>query len=77
VGNEKNRYLVPDLHPQKMINVTNEPRNAHKKIPQRGNHGKIIVILMEKTIDIPNKKVQDALKKFQHNKNKDHEKTHK
>jgi hypothetical protein len=39
VGNEENGYPVPD--PKKtMINATNEPRDVHKKIPQRGNHGR-------------------------------------
>jgi hypothetical protein len=37
VGNEENGY--PVLDPNKtMINITNEPSDAHKKIPQRRNH---------------------------------------
>jgi hypothetical protein len=38
VGNEENGY--PDPDPNKtMINVSNEPSDAIKKIPQRRNHG--------------------------------------
>jgi hypothetical protein len=34
-----NGHPVPD--PKKtMINVTNEPRDVLKKVPQRGNHGR-------------------------------------
>jgi hypothetical protein len=39
VGNEQNGYSVPDSS-KKMINVTNEPSDAHKKVLQRGNHGR-------------------------------------
>jgi hypothetical protein len=39
VGNEENAYPIPD--PEKtIINVTNDPIDAHKKISQRGNHGR-------------------------------------
>jgi hypothetical protein len=38
VGNEKSGYTVPDTN-KTIINVTNEPSDAHKKkIPQTGNH---------------------------------------
>jgi hypothetical protein len=37
VGNKENGY--PDPDPSKtMINVITEPSDAHKKIPQIGNH---------------------------------------
>jgi hypothetical protein len=32
-------YPVPEPN-KTMISVTNEPSDAHKKIPQRGNHGR-------------------------------------
>jgi hypothetical protein len=35
--NKENRYPVPDPN-KTMINVNNEPSDAQKKIPQRGNH---------------------------------------
>jgi hypothetical protein len=39
VGNEENGYLV--LDPNKtMIDVTKEPSDPYKKIPQRGNLGR-------------------------------------
>jgi hypothetical protein len=39
VESEENGYPVPD--PNKiMINVSNEPSDAPKIIPQRGNHGR-------------------------------------
>jgi hypothetical protein len=39
VGNEENGYPIPDPN-KTMITVTNEPSDAHKKIPQTGNHGR-------------------------------------
>jgi hypothetical protein len=39
VGNEENGYSVLDAN-KTMINFTNEPSDTHKKIPQRGNHGR-------------------------------------
>jgi hypothetical protein len=41
VGNEENKYSVPDPN-RTMINITHELRNAHKKKSQRGNYCKII-----------------------------------
>jgi hypothetical protein len=64
VGNEENGYPVPDCK-KTMINVTNEPSDTHKKIPQRGNHEEITEKFMEKLQDTVNQKVQDALQKFQ------------
>jgi hypothetical protein len=37
VGNEENEYSVPDPN-RVMINMTNELKNFHKKISQRGIH---------------------------------------
>jgi hypothetical protein len=38
LGKEENEYSVPDPK-RKMINITNELSDAHKKISQRGNYG--------------------------------------
>jgi hypothetical protein len=38
MGNEGNRYQIPDLN-KTLINVTKEPSDVNKKIPQRGNIG--------------------------------------
>jgi hypothetical protein len=71
VGNEENEYPVPDPN-KTMINVTREPSNTHKKKPLKEE---ILEEIMEKILDTVNQKVQDALKKFQDTKNKEHEKT--
>jgi hypothetical protein len=61
-----------------MINVTNGPSDAHKKNPlKRKSWKKITENLMEKTLDMVKKKVQDSLKIFQDMKNKEHEKVQK
>jgi hypothetical protein len=39
VINEENGYPVPEPN-KTMINVTNELRDTHKKISQRGIHGR-------------------------------------
>jgi hypothetical protein len=39
VGNEENVCPVPDAN-KTMINVIDEPSDTHKKISQRGNHGR-------------------------------------
>jgi hypothetical protein len=39
VGNEENGYPVPDPN-KTMINVTKEPSDTYKKIPQRRNLGR-------------------------------------
>jgi 5'-deoxynucleotidase YfbR-like HD superfamily hydrolase len=70
VGNEKNGYPVPDLN-KTMINVTKELMDAHKKTLKE----EISEKFMEKILDMVNKNVQDALKKFQDTKNKEHEMT--
>jgi triacylglycerol esterase/lipase EstA (alpha/beta hydrolase family) len=77
VGNEENGYQVPDPN-KTMINVTNEPRNAHKKKSLKEEiMEEITVKLMEKTLDTVNQKLQDVLKRFQHTKNKEYEKIQK
>jgi hypothetical protein len=59
-----------------MINATQEPGDTHKK----KNLKEIILAeitekFMEKILDMVNQNGQDALKKFQDSKNKEHEKT--
>jgi 5'-deoxynucleotidase YfbR-like HD superfamily hydrolase len=54
-----------------MINVTKEPNDTHKKVLKEGIFEKFV----EKIIDMVNQNVQDALKKFQDTKNKEHEMT--
>jgi hypothetical protein len=39
MGNEENGYPVPNPN-KTMINVTKEPSDTNKKIPQRGNLGR-------------------------------------
>jgi hypothetical protein len=56
VGNEENGYQVPD-HNKTMINFTNEPSEAHKKIPQRRIMQDITEKFMEKVLDMVNQKV--------------------
>jgi hypothetical protein len=56
VGNEENGYQVPD-HNKTMINFTNQPSEAHKKIPQRRIMKEIIEKLMQKMLDMVNQKV--------------------
>jgi hypothetical protein len=60
VGNEENRYPVPDLN-KTMINVTKEPSIPTKK---KSLKGEISEKFMEKILDMVNLNVQDAPKKF-------------
>jgi hypothetical protein len=66
VGNEENEYPVPDPN-KTMINVTNEPSDAHKKKKSLKEEimDKFTEKFMEKLQYMVNLKVQDALRKFQ------------
>jgi hypothetical protein len=75
VGNEENGYPVSGLN-EAMINVTKEPSDMHIKTFKEILEA-ITEKFMEKTLYTANQNVQDALKKFQDNKNKEHEKTQK
>jgi hypothetical protein len=75
-GNEENRYPVPDPK-KKMINNTKEHSNAHKYSLKEEILQEITENFMEKMLDMANQNLQDALKKFQDTKNKEHEKTQK
>jgi hypothetical protein len=69
-GTEKNGYPIPDPN-KTMLNVIKEPRDTHKKTFKEEITEKFIKTIL----DMVNQNVQDALKKFQDNKNKEHEKT--
>jgi hypothetical protein len=74
--NEENGYPDPDSKKTK-INYTKEPNEAHKnnlkeEILQVFNEN-----FIEMLLDMVNQTVQEALKKFQDNKNKEYEDTQK
>jgi hypothetical protein len=52
VQNEENKYPVPDPN-RTILSSTNELSDTHKKISQRGTHGR------------DHQKVQDAFKNYQ------------
>jgi site-specific DNA-adenine methylase len=76
VGNEENGYPVPDSS-KTMVNVTKDPSDCPHKTFKEEILGDIIEKLMEKILDMVKQNVQDALKKFQDTKHKEHEKTQK
>jgi hypothetical protein len=59
------------------ISDTKEPSNAHKNTLKEEILQVITENFMEKTLDREKQNVQDTLKKFQDNKNKEYEKTQK
>jgi polyhydroxyalkanoate synthesis regulator phasin len=73
--NEENGYPDPDSNKTK-INYTKEPNEVHKnslkEILQVINEN-----FIEMLLDMVNQNVQEALKKFQEDKNKEYEKTQK
>jgi sugar-specific transcriptional regulator TrmB len=75
-GNEQNRYRVPNPN-KTMINDTKKPINAHKNTLKEEIFQEVTENFMEKILDMVSQNVQDALKKFQDTKNKEHEKTQK
>jgi hypothetical protein len=74
LGNKENGYPVPEPN-KTMINVTEEPSDTHKKTPKEEILGETTEKFMEKILDMINKNVQDALKKFQDTKNQENKKT--
>jgi hypothetical protein len=76
VGNEENGYPVPDFN-KTMINVIKEPSENHIKTLKEEILEDMIEKFMEKLPDMVNQNIQDAHKKFQDTKNKEHEKTQK
>jgi molecular chaperone DnaK (HSP70) len=75
-GNEENGYPVPDSNKTK-INYAKEPNETHKDTLKEEILQVITENFMEMLLDMVNQNVQEALKKFQDNKNKEHEKTQK
>jgi cell division ATPase FtsA len=73
-GNEDNRYPVPDPNKTK-INDTKESSNDHNNILKEEIQQVITDNFMEKIVDMVNQNLQDALKKSQVTKNKEHENT--
>jgi hypothetical protein len=74
--NEENRYPDPDSKKTK-INYTKEPKEEHKIILKEEILQVINENFMEMLLDMVNQNVQEALKKFQDNQKKEHEKTQK
>jgi tRNA A37 threonylcarbamoyltransferase TsaD len=75
-GNEENVYPVSDLN-KTMMNATKEPSDILIKTLKEEILEDITEKFMKKILDMVSQKVQDALKKFQDNENKEHEKTQK
>jgi hypothetical protein len=67
-GNEENRYSDSDSNKTK-INYTKEPNKAHKNTLKEEILRVINENFREMLLDMVNKNVQEALKKFQDNKN--------
>jgi phage terminase small subunit len=74
--NEEKRYPDPDSNKIK-INYTKKPNEAHKNNLKE----EILQVINEKfkemILDMVNQNIQEALKKFQEDKNKEYEKTQK
>jgi hypothetical protein len=75
-GNEENGYPNPDSNNTK-INYAKEPNEAHKNTLKEEILQEITENFMEMLLDKVNQNVQEAVKKFQDNKNKEYEKTQK
>jgi hypothetical protein len=66
-GNEENGYPVPDPNKTK-INYSKEPNEAHKNTLKEEILQVIPDNFMELLLDMVNQNIQEALKKFQHQK---------
>jgi hypothetical protein len=73
-GNEENRYPDRDSNKTK-INYTKEPKEACKNSLKEEILQVINENFIEILLDMVNQNVQEALKKFQDNKNKEYGKT--
>jgi hypothetical protein len=71
------QFLTPPQKKPIMINVSNEPSDAHKISLKEEIMEEVTEKLMEKILNIVNEKAQDALKKFQDIMDKELEKTQK
>jgi hypothetical protein len=72
-GNEEIRYTDPDSNKMK-INYAKEPSEAHKNNLKEEILQVINENFIEMTLDMVNQNVQEILKKFQDNKNREFEK---
>jgi hypothetical protein len=72
-GNEENRYPDPDSNKTK-INYAKESNEAHKKILKEAILQVIKENFIEMILDMVNQNVQETLKKFLDNKNREFEK---
>jgi hypothetical protein len=75
-GNEENGYPVPDSNKTK-IDYPKEPNEAHKITLKEEILQEITDNFMDMLLDQVNQNIQEALEKFQDNKNKEYEKTQK
>jgi hypothetical protein len=75
-GNEENGYSDPDSNKTK-INYTKEPKKAYKNSIKKEILQVINENFIEMLLDMVYQNVQEGLKKFQNNKNKEYEKTQK
>jgi predicted sulfurtransferase len=75
-GNEENGYPAPDSSKTK-INDTKEPNDVHENILKEEILQVITENFMEMILGTFNQNIQEALKLFQDNKNKEYEKTQK
>jgi hypothetical protein len=72
-GNEENRYSDPDSNKMK-INYAKEPNEAHKNNLKEEILQVINENFIEMILDMVSQNVQETLKKFQDNKNREFEK---
>jgi hypothetical protein len=72
-GNEENGYPEPDSNNTK-LNYAKEPNEAHKNILKEEIMQVINENFIEMILDMVNQNVQETIKKFQDNKNKEYEK---
>jgi hypothetical protein len=68
-GNKENRYTDPDSNKTK-INYTKEPNKAQKNNLKEEILQVINANFIQMLLDMANQNIQEALKKFQDNKNK-------
>jgi hypothetical protein len=69
-GNEENGYPVPDSNKTK-INYAKQPNEAHQNILKEEILQVITENFIEMLRDMVNQNIQEALKKYQDNKNKE------
>jgi hypothetical protein len=73
-GNEENGYPVPDYNKTKIYEAE-EPNNVYKNTLKEEILQVITENFMEILLDMVNQNIQEALKKFQDNQNKEYEET--